>query len=223
MLTIIEIKDREDGGHGLQSQEPPGRSAGLEGWAWPTTAGAGADGLGLCGLLRPGHTGRQAGGPDAPGAAAQAGAGAGPDAPVPHSHAVLCATSTAIPDSYALDMSDLFPTWAAVLADGEELPEGRVLNDGGQLYRVVQAVTPQAHQAPHDEGMLAVYRPIDREHAGDGGRPHPLGVRHGLPCGQVLPLQRQGLPGGRGRGYDPLHLAPRHPRHVAVGGSAGIR
>ena len=69
------------------------------------------------------------------------------------------ATSTAIPDSYALDMSDLFPTWAAVLADGEELPEGRVLNDGGQLYRVVQAVTPQAHQAPHDEGMLAVYRP----------------------------------------------------------------
>ena len=41
------------------------------------------------------------------------------------------ATSTAIPDSYALDMSDLFPTWAAVLADGEELPEGRVLNDAG--------------------------------------------------------------------------------------------
>ena len=27
-------------------------------------------------------------------------------------------------------------------------------------------MTPQAQQAPHDEGMLAVYRPIDREHAG---------------------------------------------------------
>ena len=90
------------------------------------------------------------------------------------------ATSTAIPDSYALDMSDLFPTWAAVLADGEELPEGRVLNDGGQLYRVVQAVTPQAHQAPHDEGMLAVYRPIDREHAGTADDPIPW--VYGMDC-----------------------------------------
>ena len=58
------------------------------------------------------------------------------------------ATSTAIPDTYALDMPDLFPTWAAVLADGEELPAGRILNDGGH-----------------------------------SGRPHPVGVRHGLSCG----------------------------------------
>ena len=90
------------------------------------------------------------------------------------------ATSTAIPDTYALDMPDLFPSWAVVLADGEELPEGRVLNDGGQLYRVVQAVTPQAHQAPHDEGMLAVYRPIDREHAGTADDPIPW--VYGMDC-----------------------------------------
>ena len=66
------------------------------------------------------------------------------------------------------------------MADGEELPEGRVLNDGGQLYRVVQAVTPQAHQAPHDEGMLAVYRPIDREHAGTADDPIPW--VYGMDC-----------------------------------------
>lgn len=85
----------------------------------------------------------------------------------------FAAISTAIPDSYALDMPDLFPTWEAALEEGMELPAGRILNDGGQLYRVVQAVTPQAHQAPHDEGMLAVYRPIDREHAGTADDPIP--------------------------------------------------
>lgn len=69
MLTIIEIKDREDGGHGLQSQSHR-TECWLEGWL-AVPAGAGADGLGLCGLLRPGHTGRQAGGPDAPGAASR--------------------------------------------------------------------------------------------------------------------------------------------------------
>ena len=50
------------------------------------------------------------------------------------------ATSVAIPDTYALDMPDLFPAWETVLEAGEELPAGRILNDGVQLYRVVQAV-----------------------------------------------------------------------------------
>lgn len=83
------------------------------------------------------------------------------------------ATSTTIPDAYSLDMPDLFPTWAVVLADGEELPAGRILNDEGQLYRVVQAVTPQEEMPPHDDGMLAIYRPIDREHAGTVDDPIP--------------------------------------------------
>ena len=36
------------------------------------------------------------------------------------------------------------------------------------------AVTPQAHQAPHDEGMLAIYRPIDQTHAGTLEDPIPF-------------------------------------------------
>lgn len=90
------------------------------------------------------------------------------------------ATSTAIPDAYVLDMPDLFPTWAVVLADGEELPAGRILNDEGQLYRVVQAVTPQEDMPPHDDGMLAIYRPIDREHAGTVDDPIPW--VYGMDC-----------------------------------------
>jgi len=90
------------------------------------------------------------------------------------------ATSAAIPDTYALDMPDLFPTWEAALEAGEELPAGRILNDGGQLYRVVQAVTPQAEMPPHDDGMLAIYRPIDREHAGTEDDPIPW--VYGMDC-----------------------------------------
>ena len=56
----------------------------------------------------------------------------------------------------------------------------RELKDAGFPYRVVQAVTPQAHQAPHDEGMLAVYRPIDREHAGTADDPIPW--VYGMDC-----------------------------------------
>ena len=90
------------------------------------------------------------------------------------------ATSTAIPDTYALDMPDLFPAWETVLEAGEELPAGRILNDGGQLYRVVQAVTPQEEMPPHDDGMLAIYRPIDREHAGTEDDPIPW--VYGMDC-----------------------------------------
>ncbi len=90
------------------------------------------------------------------------------------------ATSASIPDTYALDMPDLFPTWEAALEAGEELPAGRILNDGGQLYRVVQAVTPQAEMPPRDDGMLAIYRPIDREHAGTADDPIPW--VYGMDC-----------------------------------------
>ena len=90
------------------------------------------------------------------------------------------ATSVAIPDTYALDMPDLFPAWETVLEAGEELPAGRILNDGGQLYCVVQAVTPQAEMPPHDDGMLAIYRPIDREHAGTVDDPIPW--VYGMDC-----------------------------------------
>ena len=49
-----------------------------------------------------------------------------------------------------------------------------IINDGGVLYRVVQPVTPQEHQPPHSEGMLAIYRPIDAAHAGTQEDPVPV-------------------------------------------------
>jgi len=131
MLTIIEIKDREDGGHGLQSQSHR-TECWLEGWLAvpPELEQTAWDCAGYCDLdiqdgKLVGLTPREQ--PPKPEPE--------PDLTPQFRTAMLsyAATSTAIPDSYALDMSDLFPTWAAVLADGEELPEGRVLNDGGQV------------------------------------------------------------------------------------------
>lgn len=71
-----------------------------------------------------------------------------------------------IPDNTALKIPDLFRTWDEVLAAGAQLEANTIISDGDQLYRVVQTMTPQEHQAPHDEGMLAIYRPIEPDHAG---------------------------------------------------------
>ena len=82
--------------------------------------------------------------------------------------------ATDIDDSSALSMPDLFKTWAEVLAAGTELTKDTIINDGGVLYRVMQPVTPQEHQPPHGEGMLAIYRPIDTAHAGTQEDPVPF-------------------------------------------------
>lgn len=87
--------------------------------------------------------------------------------------ALFVQSATSIPDAVALKMPDLFKTWEQALADGSQLAANTIINDNGQLYRVVQAVTPQSHQAPHSEGMLAIYRPIDTEHAGTQDDPIP--------------------------------------------------
>lgn len=89
--------------------------------------------------------------------------------------AVMAFTAAAvdIEDTVALQIPDLFPTWADVLKEGKELPKGRIIQDGTQLYRVVQAVTPQEGQPPHGDGMLAVYRPINQQHAGTADDPIP--------------------------------------------------
>lgn len=81
--------------------------------------------------------------------------------------------ATDVPDETALEMPDLFKTWEEALKAGKELPKDTIINDRGQLYRVVQAVTPQKHQPPHGEGMLAIYRPIDQTHAGTKEDPIP--------------------------------------------------
>ena len=82
--------------------------------------------------------------------------------------------ATDIPDEQALEMPDLFRTWDEVLAAGEQLEADTVLNLDGQLYRVVQPVTPQEHQRPDGEGMLAIYRPIDQTNEGTKEDPVPF-------------------------------------------------
>ena len=94
--------------------------------------------------------------------------------------------ATDVPDETALQMPDLFKTWAEVLAAGQTVPQNTIINDGGTLYRVVATggVLPQEHQPPHGEGMLAVYRPIDTTHAGTLEDPIPW--VYGMDCSTGL-------------------------------------
>lgn len=100
--------------------------------------------------------------------------------PVAAAVCTFAAISTEIPDASALQMATLFPTWDDVLQKGAELAKGRVISKDDQLYRVVQAVTPQTHQEPGGDGMLAIYRPIDQEHAGTLEDPIPWA--YGMDC-----------------------------------------
>ena len=99
--------------------------------------------------------------------------------------------ATDIPDAAALEMPDLFPTWEESLEAGAKLAAGAILSRDGQLYRAVQTVTPQAHQKPGGEGMLAIYRPIDREHAGTLGDPIPWA--YGMDCLTGLYYSHEGV------------------------------
>lgn len=94
--------------------------------------------------------------------------------------------ATDVPDETALEMPDLFKTWEEVLAAGQNVAQNAIINDGGTLYRVVSAggVIPQAHQPPHGEGMLAVYRPIDTAHTGTQEDPIPW--VYGMDCAEGL-------------------------------------
>lgn len=86
----------------------------------------------------------------------------------------LFVQTTTIEDDLALQMPSMFKTWKEVLKDGVQLKAETVLNLDGQLYRVVQPVTPQAHQRPDGEGMTAIYRPIDTTHQGSIDDPIPF-------------------------------------------------
>ncbi len=83
-------------------------------------------------------------------------------------------------DDVQMGMLDLFPTWETVLSEGKELAADRIISKDGQLYRVVQAVTPIESQPPDGEGMLAIYRPINPEHAGAADDPIPW--VYGMDC-----------------------------------------
>ena len=90
------------------------------------------------------------------------------------------AKETGFTDEEALELPDLFPTWEEALAAGAQLTAGTCLTKDGQVYRVMQAVTPQAHQPPDSEGMLAVYRPVSPGHAGTADDPIPW--EYGMDC-----------------------------------------
>lgn len=82
--------------------------------------------------------------------------------------------NTDITDEEALEMPELFRTWKEALDEGKQLQAQTVLNKDGKLYRVVQPVTPLESQPPDAAGMLAIYRPIDIEHAGTEEDPIPF-------------------------------------------------
>lgn len=94
----------------------------------------------------------------------------------------MARTMTTLSDADALTMPDILPTWQSYLDAGEQIPSGVCIMHNGQCYRQAQpnAITPQAHQPPDAAGMLAVYRPIDREHAGTQADPIPW--VYGMDC-----------------------------------------
>ncbi len=85
----------------------------------------------------------------------------------------MAASFTALTDSQALSVPDILPTWAELLERGEKVQAGVCLMKEGQCYRVMQEVTPIESQPPGADGMLAVYRPVDKKHAGTLEDPIP--------------------------------------------------
>ena len=77
----------------------------------------------------------------------------------------------AMPDATALAVAktipEAFPVWSA----GKQYGANEVVIHEGKPYRVVQAVTSQAHQTPSSAGMLAIYRPIALAAAGTENDP----------------------------------------------------
>lgn len=94
----------------------------------------------------------------------------------------MAAAATGLTDAVALSIPDLLPAWAELLSAGNQVAAGVCLTHKGQTYRVVQAVTPIESQPPGGEGMLAIYRPIEREHTGTLADPIPW--VYGMDCYQ---------------------------------------
>lgn len=85
----------------------------------------------------------------------------------------LRSVSTSIPledDASALTLSPICPDWEA----DHHYEAGEIVNHEGQAYRVIQAVDSLENQPPGAEGMLAIYRPLNPEHAGTQEDPIPF-------------------------------------------------
>ena len=82
--------------------------------------------------------------------------------------------ATTITDKQALSMASLFPVWPDGVNEDGQYIQDQIVQYEGQLYRIAQpTVTPVENEKPGGEGMLAVYRPIDVEHAGTLEDPIP--------------------------------------------------
>ena len=89
--------------------------------------------------------------------------------------------ATTITDKQALSMASLFPVWPDGVNEEGQYIKDQVIQYEGQLYRIAQpTVTPQSHQTPSSEGMLAVYRPIDIGH--EGTLEDPIPWVYGMDC-----------------------------------------
>lgn len=92
-------------------------------------------------------------------------------------HSALVAyanTATTITDKQALTMASLFPVWPDGVNEEGQYIKDQIVQYEGHLYRIEQpTVTPVENEKPGGEGMLAVYRPIDVEHAGTLEDPIP--------------------------------------------------
>ena len=66
-------------------------------------------------------------------------------------------SDSALTETQKAKVFRLFPTWGELLKKGEPLPVGTELQDGGELFRVIQAHTPQADWKPSTEHALYAY------------------------------------------------------------------
>ena len=85
----------------------------------------------------------------------------------------LRSVSTSIPledDATALALAPVCPDWEA----DHHYEAGEIVNHDGQAYRVIQEVDSLENQPPGAEGMLAIYRPLNPEHAGTQEDPIPF-------------------------------------------------
>lgn len=88
--------------------------------------------------------------------------------------------STSFEDKQALEFPVLFPVFPDGVNEDGKYVANQIIQNEGQIYRVVQEVTPQTHQAPHMEGMLAIYRPITLGH--NGTLEDPIPFVEGMDC-----------------------------------------
>lgn len=73
-------------------------------------------------------------------------------------------------DATALTLSPICPDWEA----DHHYEAGEIVNHEGQAYRVIQSVDSLENQPPGAEGMLAIYRPLNPDHAGTLEDPIPF-------------------------------------------------